>query len=131
MKHLGLCLLLLPVSLLAQETRGMISGVVLDPQGSAVAGANVTVTNTDTNVSVALVANSTGYYEANLLTAGNYKVTAGMSGFRQSVRSGIRLPVGSKIEVDIPLEIGAVSESVSVDARAPLLDVNTASSGRT
>src|SRR5262249_22719314 len=131
MKNLGLWLMLLPASLLAQETRGMISGVVLDPQGTAVAGATVTVTNTDTNLSVALFANSTGYDEATLLTAGNYKVTASMQGFRQSVRTGIRLSVGSKLDVDIHLEIGVVSESVSVNAEAPLVDTNTASSGRT
>jgi hypothetical protein len=131
MKALGLCLLLLPVSLVAQETRGMIYGLILDPQGSAVAGAVVTVTNADTNISFGLTTNSTGYYEASLLMAGNYKVSVSTPGFRQSVRSGLRLSVGSKIQVDIPLELGVVSETVSVDAKAPLIDTNTASSGRT
>jgi len=54
----------------------MIFGRALDPQSSAIAGAQVTVTNTDTNVSVPLVTNATGYFEARLLLPGNYQVSA-------------------------------------------------------
>ena len=114
----------------AQETRSMIYGRVLDPQSSAVAGAKVMVTNTDTNTSAPLTANETGYYEANLLLPGNYLVTAEAAGFRTSIRKGIVLPVASRVEINMSLEVGTVAESVTVVAEAPLLDSVSASSGR-
>src|SRR6201981_889927 len=96
----------------AQETRSVILGRVMDPQHSAVAGASVIVTNTDTNTSVTLTTNDTGYYEANLLVAGAYRVTAQMAGFKKSIRSGIALSVGTRAEIDITLEIGETAENV-------------------
>ena len=63
-------------ALFAQETRSVIFGRVTDPQNSAVTGATVVVTNTDTNSVMTLTANDTGYYEANLLLPGNYRVVA-------------------------------------------------------
>jgi len=114
-----------------QETRSMIFGRVLDPQGSTVAGVKVIVTNIDTNTSTPVGTNETGYYEANLLLPGSYQITAESAGFRTSIRKGIVLPVASRLEIVIPLEVGSVSESVTVVAEAPLLDTATASAGRT
>ncbi|MEK7404849.1 MAG: TonB-dependent receptor [Acidobacteriota bacterium] len=126
---LGASLLL--VSLLpAQETRSMIYGRVLDPQGSAVPGAAVVVTNTDTNVVTKLTTNETGYYEANLLLPGSYQVSAESAGFKRTVRSGMTLTISTRMEINVTLELGAVSESVSVTAEAPILDTSTVSSGR-
>ena len=113
----------------AQETRGMIRGRVLDPQSTTVAGAQVTVTNTATNTSVRLQTNETGYYEARLLLPGKYSVEAEAQGFRKTVRPGVTLPVAAQIEINISLELGNVTESVSVTADAPILDTSTASSG--
>src|SRR5687768_10736163 len=76
-------------SAFAQETRGTISGLVLDEQGGAMPGVSVTITNVDTNVSTTLTTNSTGYYQAPLLLPGNYRVTAELQGFKTSVRSEI------------------------------------------
>ena len=118
---LAMPLALLAVSIVfAQETRSVILGRVMDPQHSAVAGASVIVT--DTNTSVTLTTNDTGYYEANLLVAGAYRVTAQMAGFKRSIRSGIALSVGTRAEIDITLEIGETAENVSVTAEAPLVD---------
>ena len=114
----------------AQETRGMIFGHVLDASSAAVAGAKVAVVNAATNQSTPLVTNDTGYYEANLLIAGSYRVSVEAAGFKTAVRSGIELPVSSRLQIDFKLEVGALSESVSVTAEAPLLDTNTMSSGR-
>jgi hypothetical protein len=114
----------------AQETRGMIFGRVLDPSGAPVAGAAVTIENTDTNLITRLTTNATGYYEANLLLAGNYSLTAEMSGFKRTVRSGIVLPMNTRLEIDLALEIGAVSETISVIEQAPLLDTSAVSSGQ-
>jgi hypothetical protein len=110
----------------AQETRSTIFGRVIDPQNAAVPGTVVMVTNTDTNTSMTLKSNETGYYEASLLLAGNYQVSAEAPGFKKSVRSGIALPVGTRAEIDMRLEIGAAADTVSVTAEAPLVDVTAA-----
>ncbi len=108
----------------------MIFGRVTDPQGAVVPAAQVTVTNVDTNTSVSAATNESGYYEADLLLHGNYQVTFESTGFRRMVRRGIVLPMGSRVEVSATLELGAVADSVTVEAAAPLIDSVSASSGR-
>ncbi|MBI4877863.1 MAG: carboxypeptidase regulatory-like domain-containing protein, partial [Acidobacteria bacterium] len=125
-----LAVLLCTMAVWAQETRSVIFGRVTDPQDAAVAGAAVVIANVDTNTGMTLVTNETGYYEANLLLAGNYRVTAELAGFKKSVRNGIVLPVSTRSEVSIKLVLGEVAESVSVTAEAPLLDTSSISSGR-
>src|SRR5215210_1620641 len=114
----------------AQETRGTISGTVLDDQGTAVPGATVTVLNVDTNVPNSLVTNSSGYYEASLLLPGNYRVTAELTGFKTAVRSGIILSVGQRIDVRMTLTVGAISETVTVTGEAPMLDTSVVATGQ-
>jgi hypothetical protein len=121
---------LLAWTLSAQETRSMIYGRVTDPQGSAVSSAAVTVTNTDTNTAAHLKTNDTGYYEANLLLPGNYQVQVDSPGFRRSVRGGIVLSVSTRLEINVEMQLGALTETVSVTAEAPILDTSTVSSGR-
>lgn len=123
-------LLLSVASAFGQDTRGMIFGHVLDPSSAAAAGAKVVVTNTETNVSYARLTNETGYYEANLLIAGPYRVSVEATGFKTTVRDGIPLPVSARVQVDLRLELGAIAETVSVTAEIPLLDTTTMSSGR-
>lgn len=115
---------------LAQETRSVIHGRVLDPQGTPIPGAKVVVTNTDTNTSSALTTNDTGYYEAPLLLPGAYQVQVEAQGFRTAIRKGIVLTVATRAEVEMRLELGSLSESVTVVADAPLLDTSSTSSGR-
>ena len=102
----------------AQETRGTISGTVLDAQGTSVPGATVTVLNLDTNVSNVVTTNGSGYYGASLLLPGNYRVTVELQGFKTAVRNGIILSVGQQVDVKMSLEVGAVSESVTVTGQA-------------
>lgn len=126
MKHsprvviVGWAVLCMP-ALLAQETLSTIFGRVLDPQVSPVANASVVVTNTETNVSVILTTNDTGYYEANLLLPGSYRVIAELPGFKKTIRSGIALPIGTRLQIDLSLALGTVSESVQVVGEAPLV----------
>src|SRR5215216_4397841 len=132
LRRIGLLCLagLLCVPMFAQETRSMLFGRVLDPQSSAVVGATVVVTNADTGVALKFVTNDTGYYEANLLLPGQYQIEAEAPGFKHLVRKGITLSVASRFEVDMKLEIGGVTETVSVTADAALLETNAVSSGR-
>jgi hypothetical protein len=114
----------------AQDTRSAILGRILDPQGSAVAGASVTIRNTDTGVSMTYQSNGSGYYEANLLLPGSYEVTVEAAGFKKHVRQGLTLPVSWRLDVSISLEVGGVTETISVTAEAPLLETSSVSQGR-
>lgn len=126
-----LCCSLLSLSLItAQETRSTLLGRATDAQGATVAGVKVIVRNTDTGASQTLETNPSGYYEANLLMQGPYQITAESKGFKKVNRTGIILPVSSRIEVNLSLEIGALTETISVSAEAPLLETNSVSSGR-
>jgi len=115
----------------AQETRGDISGRVVDPQGALVADAVVTVTDLDTRITNKLKTNSSGYYLAPLLLPGNYAVTVEAVGFKRSLRTGLILSVGQHMDLDLTLEVGAVSESVAVTGEAPMLDTASATAGQT
>ena len=114
----------------AQESRGAITGRVLDGQGAVVPGAKVSVTNNATNGTRRGEANGTGYYEFNYLEPSSYSVNVEAPGFKKFLRQGITVNVGSRLEIDVPLEVGAVAETVEVKADLPLLDTTSASGGR-
>ena len=115
----------------AQETRGTFSGTVTDGTGATVQGAAITVTNVNTNTVFQVTTNSTGYYEVPLLQAGSYQMTAAASGFKKLVRSGLELGLGEQQKIDLVLEVGSLSESVTVTAESPIIDTSTTSSGKT
>src|ERR1035437_4684668 len=128
---LGVVLLLcLSTVCLAQESRGSITGKVVDPQNSVVPGAAVVVTNTATNVSDKATTNQTGYFEVNFLNPGPYSVSVESAGFKKLVRAGITVSTGDRLSLDLALEIGQASQSVEVTAEAPLLDTTNAATGR-
>ena len=108
----------------------MISGTVTDSQGANVVGATVVVTNTDTNVSTPLTTNSSGFYEAPLLTPGPYQVSVEARGFKKTVRSKLILAMTDQLKIDLQLEVGAASESITITTESPLLDTSTVSTGK-
>jgi hypothetical protein len=118
--------LLLP----AQESRSTITGHVKDAQGAVIANAKVVVTNTDRNASVNIASNDVGYFEAALLMPGNYSVTAEAPGFKKTIRTGITLEAADRRDVEMLLEVGALTDSISVTAEPPLVDVGRTDSGR-
>ena len=124
-----LCLMITLGNGAAQETRGTIRGRVLDASQAVVTGASVSVENTETNTSTRLTTNEAGYYEATLLMPGNYRISAEFTGFKKTVRTGMTLPMGGSLEINVILEVGGTSETVSVTAEAPLLDTRGISSG--
>ncbi|MEK7408332.1 MAG: TonB-dependent receptor [Acidobacteriota bacterium] len=117
-------------SAVSQESRGSITGRVVDPQGAVIPGAAVVVTNVQTNVVNRTATNVTGYFEVNLLNPGRYSVTVEAAGFRTSVRSGLELNVAGRVEIEVAMQVGQVAETIEVTAEAPLLDTTTASAGR-
>lgn len=112
----------------AQETRGTISGTVNDAQG-VVPGATVRITNTDTNTTQVLVTNNTGYFEAPLLQPGTYRIVVEMAGFKTATRDSVALAVGQQTSLPFTLEVGNISEQVTVTGTAPVLDTTSVSSG--
>src|SRR6266852_4920559 len=101
---------LIVASAAAQEFRGSITGRVTDPSGALVPGTQVTVTNAATNVSSSATANEEGLYTVLYLASGRYTVVAEMKGFKKLLQT-IEVRVGDKITLDLPLEVGNVSES--------------------
>jgi hypothetical protein len=120
----------LSAALFGQESRGSITGRVSDPQGAMIAGATVTVTNTKTNETRTTTTNQTGYYEVVFLEPSDYTVTAELTGFKRTVRSGVTVNVASRLDIPIELAIGEVAETVTVTEETPLLDTTSASGGR-
>jgi hypothetical protein len=115
---------------LSQEFRGSITGRVVDNNGAAVANAAVTITNTATNVLSSTTTNGDGDYTALYLIPGSYTVTVEATGFKKSTRQNVEIRVGDKLQIDLHLEVGNVSDTVNVTSESPLLETNTASAGQ-
>ena len=110
-----------------QTVTGTILGTVTDSKGGAVANATVTITNSDQNIAVRiLTTDQQGQYVAALLPVGRYSVTAEGSGFKKAVHAGLVLNVDDKLAVNLTLEVGAVSEIVTVEANALQVDTQSA-----
>src|SRR5574340_264808 len=116
--------------LAAQEARGVILGRVVDPSGAAVPGASVKITNTATGVVVTAKANDQGNYSAPYLIPGAYRITADAPGFKQTVRGNIELRVDDRLDIEIRLEVGNLSEQITVTADTPVLETTNASLGQ-
>src|SRR6266545_3526080 len=101
----------------SQATTGIIRGVVTDPSGTPVAGANVTLHETQTGFQRQLTTNERGVFVASLLPLGTYDVTARAVGFSESRRNGIPVRVGST--VDVTLALAAVTLQAVVVEGAP------------
>ena len=122
---------LVAASASAQIPSGTILGSVKDAQGGAVPGATVTATNAGTRFSRMVVTDAEGQYTLPLLPVGNYEVQVSMSGFKNFSQTGILLEVGRNARVDATIELGNVSETVSIVADAPLVETTTGALSRT
>src|ERR1019366_9065995 len=90
----------------------------------------VHLTHLATNTTRNTETNETGNYAAPLLPEGIYRITAEKQGFKRVVRDGIELRINDSVQVNMTMEIGALNESVTVSAEAPLLEASTASLGQ-
>jgi hypothetical protein len=109
----------------AQDVFGRISGTVTDSSGAAVANAKVTLVNEATLIGRVVMADSNGYYAADELPAGTYSVTAEWTGFKTTTNKGNVLSAGGRLTVDLNLQVGVVTETVTVTANGDT--VNTTS----
>src|ERR1041384_6340367 len=113
----------------AQEPRASIAGEVTDSAGSLIANATVSVVNTGTGEVLRLTTNERGLYSAPLLVIGQYRVEVEQPGFKKAVRDNVQLRLGDRLQLDVALEVGQISESITVSASTPLLQAADASLG--
>lgn len=109
---------------------GALTGTVSDPTGAVVAGAKVTATNEATAESRSVVSESDGTYRIPLLPPGRYRVEIGNTGFKTATLSGITVVVTEIIRLNVQLEIGAMTESVQVQAAEELAQTESSTRGR-
>ena len=113
----------------AQGVEATLRGRVTDSAGLAVPGVKIEVTNTGTNQVTPTVTDSVGLYTTPFLNPGTYRITAVAAGFKKFLREGLSLSVGDTVAVDMMLEVGAVTEQLTVTAEAPLLETAKADRG--
>ncbi len=113
----------------AQFESGSVLGTITDPAGSAVAGATVTLTNTRTGTSSEAKTSDSGEFLFVNQLLGSYRVRAAKEGFKTADTSPFELTVNARQRVDLKLEIGTVSESVTITDAAAILESDTSSRG--
>ncbi|MCC6394273.1 MAG: carboxypeptidase regulatory-like domain-containing protein, partial [Bryobacterales bacterium] len=126
---LQILILCCAVTGVAQNITGTIVGTVQDQTGAPVVNAGVTALNTDTGIPYKTASNDTGAYVLPLLPPGGYQVAIEVSGFKKFVRGGLSLGANQRLRVDAPLELGSVSEQVTVTGAAPLVKTDQAALG--
>lgn len=115
---------------LAQSPYGRIVGRVLDSADAVVPGATIRLTNIATNVVSTVASDAAGNYEARNLISGQYKIVIEKQGFKGYERGPIEIRVGDALTIDVVLQVGAVTESITVTGQTPLLEAATANVGQ-
>ena len=113
---------------LAQSFQGGLRGAIKDAQG-VIPGVIVTLTNEANGTTRDTVSNESGEYSFPALDPSTYSIKAGVQGFKTFERRGIRIGAQQFITLDIVLEVGTVSETITVTADAPLIETSNASHG--
>ena len=125
----GLVLVLAPLASAQQLDTALIVGTVSDASGAVIPGVNVTFNHVATGTTYLSSTNEEGNYRSNPLRIGEYLVIAESDGFRTYSGSGVALSIGDVRQLDIVLEVGAVTEVIEVEASAPLLQTSEAAAG--
>src|SRR5919205_1007014 len=123
-------LLLLSIGLLVgvhaqSSTTGNITGTVRDPQGAAVPHADVTITDEKTGAARTVRSTEDGFYNATSLPAGIYTVSTAPTGFKKTVSTGVDLHVNENKTVNLDLQVGQVTETVTVTSEAAPVEVRS------
>src|SRR5437899_3059325 len=122
--RIALCVfaLLLPALAPAQEFRGTLSGRVIDPQSAVVPGTKIIVTENETGAKYNTTSNADGTYVLPFLPPGPYSVSAEAAGFKKYVNKNVRISTNEREQLDIPLEVGSIDQSVTVSAEGSMLE---------
>jgi hypothetical protein len=122
---------LLPGSLAAQAVTGTILGTVTDDTGAILPGATVTLRHTDTGFVRTVHSDSAGEFTAPSLPTGTYTLSAELQGFKTVSIPDIRLGVDQRLRFNVKLEVGAVSETITVVGSSPLVQTSSSELGTT
>jgi hypothetical protein len=114
------------IAAFAQGNTALLSGTITDPAGAAVPAAQVTVTNIETKAVVRTVTNESGYYALPSMPSGTYEVMATHPGFKASKKTGVEMAAGVDASVNMTLEIGQATETVTVAAGAEIVQTTSA-----
>src|SRR4029078_10449190 len=115
----------------SQAANGTIEGTVTDTSSGVLPGVTVTITNIETGAERSVTNNADGFYRALLLPLGHYRVVAELQGFKKFDRSGINLQAGDTAVVNITLEVGQISETVTATSEVPVAQPGKIDLGRT
>ncbi len=115
-RSISLAAVLCAAGAFGQDATGRILGSVTDPQGAAIAGVRVTITNLSTQLKREAVTDGAGAYQVLQLPIGHYRFTAEASGFRKVTIDDATLEINQSLRIDCKLEVGQVSETVQVEA---------------
>jgi hypothetical protein len=110
----------------AQVLYGSIVGNVKDPQGAVIPGATVTIVNKETNLTRESTTDAEGAYSLTNVLPGRYDVKITLTGFREAIRTDVPVTIGQISRVDLTLEVGALTETVTVQSAAELLQTDKA-----
>ncbi len=110
----------------AQRATATILGIVTDPSGGAVPDANVQATNLTTGVEQNSTTNTQGRYLIPDLQVGEYEIRAKKTGFQVLIKRGVTLSVGAEVVVDMPLTVGQISQTVTVESDVPQVETASA-----
>lgn len=119
-------ILLCGISLRAQDPNATVSGRVLDPSGAAVPGTQVMVINDGTNIGYSAVTNDAGIYSLASVPPGKYHIQVSKNGFKNIIKPDVTLHVQDAPTLNFTLEVGAASESVTVEGGTPLINTESA-----
>lgn len=114
----------------SQALNGQIEGLVTDASGASLPNANVTVRNIETGTERSAVTDGSGFYRFPLLPLGSYRVTVELANFKKLIREGITLAAGQTATINLGLEAGDVSASVTITSDAPIADPGKIDLGR-
>lgn len=121
---------LAPQSFYGQTAQGRITGLVMDPGGAVVPGALVVAVNDATGVQTKAESNQVGLYVLPFLPPGRYTLLATLQGFKRYEHPGIIIETSQNLEMNIPMELGEVAETVTVSSEAPLLQTSDSTVGQ-
>lgn len=113
----------------AQIDTGSIVGTVRDASGGVLPGVTVTATQVGTGTTAVAVTSERGEFVMPNLKIGAYEIAAELAGFKRKIQQGVTLSVQQRLEVDFALEVGDLSENVTVEARAEVLQTQKADIG--
>ena len=122
----ALILLAGPASLAAQVLYGSMVGNITDSSGGAVPGATVTITHSETGASHEAVTDANGTYRFSTVQPGTYTMTVKLTGFRTFTRENVPVTLNSITRVDAAMQVGQLSENVTVSADTPMLQTDRA-----